>query len=74
MPRKYQSKPSHSTTRSRKEESYAALIERCIAESPFSNLERLQNFSLYTPRQDLTNFLVRYEIFKSAAGGRLRHL
>ena len=27
-------------------------------------MERLQNFRLYTPRQDLTNFLVRYEIFK----------
>lgn len=39
-------------------------MEQCIADSPFSDLERLQNFSLYTPRQDLTNFLIRYEIFK----------
>ena len=57
-------KQSPSTTRSAKEQSYAARMERCIAESPFSHLERLQNFSLYTPRQELTNFLVRYEIFK----------
>src|SRR3977135_1347135 len=63
MPRKNQ--PKHrSTTRSEKEQGYAVRMERCIADSPFTNLERLQNFSLYTPRQDLTTFLVRYEIFK----------
>lgn len=64
MPRKHQPNQSRSTTRSEKEQSYAAQMEQCIANSPFSNLERLQNFTLYTPRQDLTNFLVRYEIFK----------
>lgn len=53
-----------STTRSAKELSYAQQMEQCIAASPFSNGERLQNFTLYTPRQDLTNFLIRYEIFK----------
>src|ERR1700738_955146 len=63
MPRKNQ--PKHrSTTRSEKEEGYAVQMEQCIENSRFSNLERLQNFSLYTPRQDLTNFLVRYEIFR----------
>jgi hypothetical protein len=63
MPRKNQ--PKHrSTTRSEKEQGYAIQMEQCIENSPFSNLERLQNFPLYTPRQDLTNFLVRYEIFK----------
>jgi len=64
MPRQKQSKPSRSTTRSGKEQSYAVKMEQCIADSPFSNLQRSQNFPLYTPRQDLTNFLVRYEIFK----------
>jgi Macrocin-O-methyltransferase (TylF) len=64
MPRRNSSKPGRGTTRSEKEQSYAARMDRCIAESPFSNLERLQSFSLYTPRQDVTNFLVRYEIFK----------
>jgi len=64
MPRKGQPKHHRSTTRSKKEQDYAEKMERCIADSPFSNLERLQNFTLSTPRQDLTNFLVRYEIFK----------
>jgi len=63
MPRKNQPRRTR-TTRSEKEIEYADEMERCIAQSPFSNLERLQNFTLYTPRQDLTNFLVRYEIFK----------
>jgi hypothetical protein len=57
---------SRNTKRSEKEQSYASRMEQCIAESPYSSLERLQNFSLYVPRQDLTNFLVRYEIFKRA--------
>ncbi len=64
MLKKNQSKQPRTTTRSEKEQSYAAWMEQCIADSPFSNLERLQSFSLYTPRQELTNFLVRYEIFK----------
>ena len=64
MPRKNRSKQFRSTTRSEKEQGYAARMEQCIAGSPFSNLERVQNFTLYTPRQDLTNFLIRYEIFK----------
>jgi hypothetical protein len=61
-----QSESPRLTARSEKEQSFAARMDLCIAESPFSNLERLQNFSLYTPRQDMTNFLVRYEIFKRA--------
>jgi len=64
MPRKNQAKRRRRTTRSEKEQGYAVQMEQCIADSPFTNLERLQNFSLYTPRQDLTNFLIRYEIFK----------
>lgn len=57
-------KKASSTSRSEKEQTYAARMERCIEESPFSQLDRLRNFSLYAPRQDVTNFLVRYEIFK----------
>src|SRR3979490_3177991 len=64
MPRKNQAKHLRSTTSTDKEQGYAAQMEQCIASSPFTNLPRLQNFSLYTPRQDLTNFLIRYEIFK----------
>lgn len=29
-----------------------------------TNVEKLQNFTKYVPRQDLTNFLARYELFK----------
>jgi hypothetical protein len=64
MPKKRQTENAQSTTRSAKEQSYAARMEQCIEDSPFSNLERLRNFTLYTPRQDLTNFLTRYEIFQ----------
>ncbi len=64
MPTGIQRKNRPGTTRSEKEQGYAAQMEQCIANSPYSNLDRLRNFSLYTPRQDLTNFLVRYEIFK----------
>ena len=64
MPPKNETKHRASTTRIEKEQGYAMRMERCIADSPFPNLDRLRNFSLYTPRQDLTNFLVRYEIFK----------
>ena len=64
MPLKNRSRNRPSTTRSEKEQSYAAEMEQCIAHSPFSNFDRLRNFPLYTPRQDLTNFLVRYEIFR----------
>ena len=58
------SKSPAGTTRSQKEQGYAAQMEQCIAESPFSQLDRARNFSIYAPRQDVTNFLVRYEIFK----------
>jgi 3',5'-cyclic AMP phosphodiesterase CpdA len=61
-------KPQKRTSRSERELSYAAQMELCIAESPFSNLDKFRIFSLYAQRQDLTNFLVRYEIFKRVIG------
>jgi hypothetical protein len=64
MPFKKPTKRQPSTTRSEKELSYTVQMEQCIADSPFSNLDKLRNFTLYMPRQDLTNFLVRYEIFR----------
>ena len=57
-------RPSRSITRTEKELNYAAQLESFIAESPYSQFERFRNFSLYAPRQDITSFLVRYEIFK----------
>ena len=41
-----------------------AEIQSCFEESPYSTLEKLMNFTLYVPRQDLTKFIVKYEIFK----------
>lgn len=64
MPLSNPRKRRPSTARSEKEQDYAAAMEQCITNSPYSNLDRLRNFTLYSPRQDLTNFLVRYEIFK----------
>jgi hypothetical protein len=57
-----------STIRSGQERSYDERMGECITASPFSALERLRNFTLYAPRQDVTNFLVRYEIFKRVLG------
>ncbi len=54
--------------RSEREHGYAERMERCIGGSPYSNLDRLRNFSLYSPRQDVTNFLIRYEVFKRVLG------
>jgi len=39
-------------------------LDEYFDSSPGSNIEKLQNFSKFVPRQDLTNFLARYEIFK----------
>jgi hypothetical protein len=52
------------STRSGRELEYLTRLEQCIEASPFSATERMMNFPLYTPRQDLTRFLCKYEIFK----------
>ena len=41
-----------------------AALERAFAESGYSATEKLMNFPLYVPRQDLTRFVSKYEIFK----------
>ncbi len=68
MPSNKLTTKSATIQRSEKEKGYAERMERCIADSPYSNLDRLRNFSLYSPRQDVTNFLIRYEIFKRVIG------
>jgi hypothetical protein len=57
-------KKTPATVRTPKEQSYTEQLERCIDASPFSLVDRMRNFTLYTPRQDMTNFLIRHEIFK----------
>ncbi len=51
-------------SRTAKEQTYMADIGLCFEQSPFSTFEKLMNFALYVPRQDLTKFIVKYEIFK----------
>ena len=40
------------------------LLEAYFAESPGSATEKLENFAKYVPRQNLSRFLARYEIFR----------
>ena len=51
-------------TRSAKEMDFLTKLNMKIKESPFSPLETFTNFPLYVPRQNLTTFLVKYELFK----------
>jgi len=43
---------------------YYAQLERFISETPGTNLLKFRNFSVFTPRQIISDFLVRYELFK----------
>jgi hypothetical protein len=52
------------STRTEGELDYMGGLERLLTESTYSPVERLMNFPLYTPRQDLSRFLVKHEIFK----------
>jgi len=45
------------------EVSFRVGLEKYYAESPFSNVEKLQNFAKYVPVQDLRRFLCRHELF-----------
>ncbi len=56
------------TTRTESEIAYLADLEKTFEKSPFSVMERLTNFALYVPRQNLTTLLVKYEIFSRILG------
>jgi len=43
---------------------YISALEEYIEKSYDSNLEKVRNFTKYVPRQNLTDFLAKYEIFK----------
>lgn len=43
---------------------YRIALDKFFQESYGSNVEKLQNFSKYVPRQNLSLFLARYEMFK----------
>jgi macrocin-O-methyltransferase TylF-like protien len=52
------------STRNAQEAGYLERLERCLTSSAFSETERMMNFPLYTPRQDMARFLCKVEIFK----------
>jgi hypothetical protein len=47
---------------------YLARLEQEFAASAYSASERLMNFPLYVPRQDISRFLAKTEIFKRVLG------
>jgi Macrocin-O-methyltransferase (TylF) len=51
-------------TRTEAELGYAGRLEALLRESGYSQVERMMNFPLYTPRQDVARFLVKHEIFR----------
>ncbi|MGH2883020.1 MAG: TylF/MycF/NovP-related O-methyltransferase [Solirubrobacteraceae bacterium] len=52
------------STRTAQELGYVDGLDRLLKDSSYSQVERMMNFALYTPRQDLARFLVKHEIFK----------
>ncbi|HZO90979.1 MAG TPA: TylF/MycF/NovP-related O-methyltransferase [Chthonomonadaceae bacterium] len=63
-----QSEPYRFSTnlRTDREKTYMEQLEERFEGSPYSAVEKLMNFPMYVPRQNLTNFLIKYEIFKRA--------
>ena len=53
--------PGRSTTN---EVQYRKDMETYFAESSGSNVEKLQNFAKYVPRQSITTFMSKFELFK----------
>jgi macrocin-O-methyltransferase TylF-like protien len=55
-------------TRTASELDYMTGLERLLGSSRYSPVERMMNFALYAPRQDVARFLVKHEIFKRVLG------
>ncbi|MCJ7656089.1 MAG: TylF/MycF family methyltransferase [Dehalococcoidia bacterium] len=51
-------------SRTQKEKTYIERLEQYIAASSFSNVDKINNFTKYIPRQALTKFLCKNELFK----------
>lgn len=51
-------------SRTERESGYLEQLTKVFEESPFSTVEKLMNFPLFVPRQDLAKFLARAELFK----------
>lgn len=52
------------TMSTQKEKDYREMLDAYYAESIGSNVEKLENFCKYVPRQTLTTFISKYELFK----------
>lgn len=50
--------------RNEKERSYIDNLGKVYSESGLSDIEKLMNFSMYAPRQDIATFLYKYELFQ----------
>lgn len=53
-----------SASRTEREQTYMTALDECIRSSAFSAVEQFMNFPLYTPRQNIANFLTKYELFR----------
>lgn len=62
--RKDPSRIQEPRTTTEREISYRIDLETYFRESVGTNVEKLQNFAKYVPRQTLTRFISKYEIFK----------
>jgi hypothetical protein len=51
-------------TQTSSDRDFAAGMDRYFAQSLGTNLDKLRSFSKYVPRQDLSQFLAKHEIFK----------
>lgn len=52
------------STRTDKEQDYASQAEAFFYECEYSGFEQMQNFPLFTSRQDITRYLAKAELFK----------
>ncbi len=50
--------------RTKKETDYVSKLANVLRESKLSDVEKLMHFQLYAPRQNISSFLTKYEIFK----------
>jgi hypothetical protein len=50
--------------RSQTERNYVDELGDLLENSPLSGVEKMMNFSLYTPRQNMASFITKYELFK----------
>lgn len=50
--------------RSEQERTYIDDLEEVYGKSPFTNVEKLMNFPMFVPRQDIASFIYKYELFQ----------